>query len=1494
MSKIDKTNVEIIMSLTPLQQGILYHYIKEADANLYFEQLRLNLEGDIDKEAFQQAWNEVFQANEMLRATYRWDKVNTPLQVVLKKVKPPILFHDLSEGEAALQTVLDEDRQATFDLSQTPFRVTLCRLHPAKYCMIVSFHHIICDGWSTGIILEEFFNAYFSIRSGHRWKTPQKPGFNTFIKSLQENDSAEQEQYWKNYLEGISDSTQLPMKRQQNGTETTGGSGIVSLAFPPGINERLEEFCGGQKVTVAAVLYTAWGLLLHRYLDKDDIIFGITLSGRNAKISGIESMVGLFIDTLPLRMRVAPGQTAAQAAEQVHIAMRAGEAFNSFPLTKIKEILNCPVYRELFDNIMVIENYPLADLKNRLMDESHGLSIESFVMDETTHYDLTLGIGMVSNGESRLSELSFSYRYAAFDEATVRRMAGHLVNILDDLLEHPDKPAIDLEFMSEEEKTQIMTRFNDTATPFERDKTVVQLFTRQAAKTPHSIAAVGLSLTSWAFVQISYAELDSRSNFLAHRLNAGIKAKGRIIALRMERSVEMFIAILAVLKAGAAYMPIDPQAPEERARYMLEDSNAAMCLDSADVGKMLRNNPIDMIEPPEGPAPDDLCYVLYTSGSSGRPKGVMVEHRNLSAYVFAFSREHQVRPGDVMLQQNAYTFDTFMEEVFPVLLNGGRLAMAQRNEILDIDALCDFIDRNQVNIIDCSPLLLNEINHSHRRLSSTHTYISGGDTLKSSHVTGFLKEGRVLNGYGPTESTVSITFYRCRGDERGEIPIGKPIANWRVFILDRRGRPAPIGVPGELCTAGPGVTRGYINGPELTAEKFIPNPFTPHPSPIYKTGDLASWRADGNIDFLGRIDQQVKIRGYRIQLEEIEAQLKTLETVKDAMVIAAENKRGDRYLCAYYVVAPPVGEPVNTGELRDHLTRTLPVYMVPAYFVAIDQIPLTLHGKIDRSKLPPPAIVDDEEMEPPETALEVALTRIWAGVLDVEPGRIGIDANFFHLGGHSLRATMLTARIHKQLGVKIPLAQLFRLPTVRAMARYIKEHRQQDGAIRSIPVAAVEKKEYYVLSAAQRRHYVVQQLQPQSTLYNVPMVFPLKQEPDLRKLEEVFVQLIRRHESLRTSFLMVAEQPFQRVHDDVPFKLEYRDTGAGESVDEAMVREFMRPFDLSRPPLLRVRVVSTGEGFFLLMDIHHIIFDEFSYHLLMRQFRTLYRGGNPGPLPLVQYKDYACWQNRPDVLEALKPSESYWLERFSDGAPQLDLHTDYPRSNKSGEAGARVFYTISRYRTAALKKLALQANCSLFMVLLAIFKLLLSRWCGQEDIAVGVPTAVRPHLDLESIIGMFVNMLVMRNKVEPGLPFNRFLEQVKQNTLDAFEHRQYQYDQLVAKLAGKRDLNRNQLFDVVFNLETLEAHENEEKDYVGNYGAAFDLILTVIEMNGKLHMVADYAAELFEPGTIDKKLEHYGEILDQVLETPAVPVKDIRLTHDLVMGDTTYAQEDYF
>jgi tyrocidine synthetase-3 len=1511
--KIDGKNIADIVALTPTQEGMLFYYLRDPRSSHYFEQLSLLLTGEIDFNCFRRAWGSVVETNEMLRAQFRWERVKNPVMVVLETHSPQIIYHDLSKGNLSekekknsLNEIKVKDREAGFNLNSVPFRITLCKLEKDRYEMIVSNHHILYDGWSNRIVLEDFFLSYLNLV---RHKFPQKPArprYKEYINFLLKRDKAAQENFWKAYLKEFRGKPEFSFKQENDTSPSFPGAAVsfYNVDFSKPLKERLETFTTTLKITLSTLIYSAWGLLLQRYCNSEDVVFGTTVSGRATGIKGIEDIVGLFINTVPLRVRTtAAGDcrvTAKDFLARLNDGLRERESFETTSLVEIKKYAGLRFEEEFFNTIVVIENYPLDKL---LSGKKHifpqPLTVDSYSIVETTHYDLSVGV--IPGDEIRVQ---FSFNADRLDEAVIKEMAGHFKHIVEDIIDNPGKELAALEVLTDREKDEIIYRFNNTKKEVPEDKTIHGLFADQVEQTPDRVSVIGAgtregAIRKWNVHQITYRELNRKSDHLARLLTEKGAGADTIVGILMNRSLEMIIGIMGILKSGAAYLPIDPDYPLERIRFMLQDSGIGLLVSTGTLAEKVKNEPgigvIDMLEytassSPQLPglsmsSPSSLAYVIYTSGSTGKPKGVLVEHGSTVNMVTSLKRRLKIDLSDRVLLFSNICFDVSVEQIFLSLTSGAALLVIDRPTLMDNDRFERYLLDNSVTHLNAVPLFLANLDLNFPGSHGLRRIIAGGDVCPLSLARRMSRYGTFYNAYGPTETTVTTTSKKIEYpvENMPRVPVGKPIDNAKCYILDKWHKLVPVGLSGELYISGKGVVRGYLNRPELTAEKFvishlssIISDLTNDQCPmtndrLYRTGDLARWLPNGDIEYLGRIDLQVKIRGFRVELGEIESRLLNSGNIKDAAVIVSEGNDGEKYLCAYITSE----ETIDITELTAELSSALPDYIVPAYIRQLDSIPLTVSGKIDRRAL--------QDLEPgtgpagieiactaPENPVEEALVSIWSEVLNIERKEIGTGYDFFKLGGHSLKAVRLISGIRKTLNVEVPLDKIFELTTIKKLAGYISSLTE----VTYEPIDPAEEKEYYTLSSGQRRLYVLQEMVATSVAYNMPSLWSVEGNLDKNRLEHAFNELAEQHESLRTSFHMIGDVPVQRVEKKIcTFQIANK------------TDNFVRPFDLTQAPLLRVGLSQVGaEKSILAVDMHHIIADGTSMGILIRDFIALYEGKErPGTVPRTRYRDYCEWRSKGQVQEVFRQQESFWLNRFEGDIPLLELPLDYIRPGIQNFEGSALEFDINGEETRVLNELAAGGGATLFMVLLAVFNIFLSRISSQEEIVVGTTTAGRGHEDLQQVIGMFVNTLALKNEPHGEKTPRKFLKEVKESTLAAFANQDYPYEELVEKVNVNRDTGRNPLFDTMLVLQNLEMQEIEipglkltpipfEQDI-----AKFDLMLVCEEKKDRISCLFEYRTKLFRRETIEKFSGFFKRLISSIQARPDEKISGLEI-----------------
>ncbi|WHY11349.1 plipastatin non-ribosomal peptide synthetase PpsC [Bacillus subtilis] len=1478
--------IQDIYPLSFMQEGMLFHSLYDEQSRAYFEQASFTINGQLDLERFQKSMDAVFDRYDIFRTAFIYKNVAKPRQVVLKQRHCHIHVEDIShlnekDKEHCTEAFKEQDKSKGFDLqTDVLMRISILKWAPDHYVCIWSHHHILMDGWCLGIVIKDFLHIYQALGKGQFPDLPPVQPYGTYIKWLMQQDREEAAEYWKKRLQHFEKASPLPKRTDQM---SDGTLQQITFTIPEKETSELQKIAAACGATLNTVFQALWGIMLQKFNRRDDAVFGSVISGRPSELKDVENMVGLFINTIPIRVQ-SDFLSFSDLVSGMQKDMTEAEAYSYFPLYDIQA--QSALKQELIDHIIVFENTPTQqEIEELNQAGSFDFSVKDFEMEEVTNYRCSVKVI-----PGRTLYVRIHFHTGTYQPNMMSEIKDYLQHMISDVISDPSLPVSKMTLLDEDKTRKIVSQNNRTVSVSPEAPTLHGLFERQAAVTPErpAIRFSGGSLT--------YAELDMYASRLAAHLAARGVTNESIVGILSERSPDMLIAVLAVLKAGGAYLPLDPAYPEERLSYMLKDSGASLLLtqpgcsapnfsgetlevDMTSLASEKAEN--HLFTPADG---GSLAYVIYTSGSTGQPKGVAVEHRQAVSFLTGMQHQFPLSEDDIVMVKTSFSFDASVWQLFWWALSGASAYLLPPGWEKDSALIVKAIHQEKVTTAHFIPAMLNSFLDQAEMLAlgdgtNLKRVFAGGEPLAPRTAARFasvLPQVSLIHGYGPTEATVDAAFYVLdpeRDRDRLRIPIGKPVPGARLYVLDPHLAVQPSGVAGELYIAGAGVARGYLNRPALTEERFLEDPFYPGER-MYKTGDVARWLPDGNIEFLGRTDDQVKIRGYRIEPGEIEAALRSIEGVREAAVTVRTDS-GEPELCAYV-------EGLQRNEVRAQLESLLPGYMVPAYMIEMEQWPVTPSGKLDRNALPAPGgAADAETYTAPRNVTEMKLSQLWEDVL--KNGPVGIHDNFFDRGGHSLKATALVSRIAKEFDVQVPLKDVFAHPTVEGLAAVIREG--TDSPYEAIKPA--EKQEIYPVSSAQKRIYVLQQLEDGGTGYNMPAVLELEGKLNLERMDRAFKELIKRHESLRTSFEQDAGgDPVQRIHDEVPFTLQT--TVLGARTEEEAAAAFIKPFDLSQAPLFRAQIVKVSdERHLLLVDMHHIISDGVSVNILIREFGELYNNRNL-PALRIQYKDYAVWQEGFKTGDTYKTQEAYWLKQLEGELPVLDLPADHARPPVRSFAGDKVSFTLDQEVASGLHKLARENGSTLYMVLLAAYTAFLSRLSGQEDIIVGSPIAGRPHKDLEPILGMFVNTLALRTRPEGGKPFVQYLQEVRETALEAFEHQDYPFEELVDKLELTRDMSRNPLFDVMFVLQNMDQESLKLNElclkpaaHNGHQTSKFDLTLYTQEQpHGLLTFQMEFSTDLYKKKTIEKWLQYFINMLLSIIKDNKAALGTINILNE--------------
>ncbi|MCX6581866.1 MAG: amino acid adenylation domain-containing protein [Candidatus Aminicenantes bacterium] len=1461
-----------------------------------------------DTRKFETIFRQIIARHETLRTSFEIAG-SEPVQRVHDKLDFKIEAYGAGAGETLDDILLRFVRP--FDLAKAPLlRVGAAALPGEEHYLLYDLHHIICDGTSITLLYDEFVRLF----AGE--ELPALPiqykDFSAWQNRLLESGRImPQEQYWLELFADAADIPRLnlPLDYPRPPSMSYQGDSLQFEAGPveTGALRRIGNAAGATLyMSLLAILNT----LFYKYTGQEDIIIGVGVAGRSH--AGLEAIIGMFVNMLAMRNHPHGDMTWREFLEEVKtdsLTAFENQDVQFEALVEKLELERDPAYSPLLDVMLAVQNFESPPDPVKITEKAY-LSTPLRSRHKTSKFD----IGLLVREKDQGLDFELEYRTTLFRRETIERLAGHFLTILKQVGENPRIPLAAMEILAPEEKRQLMEEFNQVLPVQEQEspqprQTIHRLFAEQVRQTPDHRAVVD----SGGSRVITYRHLNSRANKLGRLLREKCIGRDSIVAVMIDRSIALVEGILAILKAGGAYLPLDAAYPPERMNAMIKDSGARLLLThnarpAPGFGPGIENLDIQNVdyrdrddrEPGQNDSAHDLLYVIYTSGSTGKPKGIMLEHRNL-ANLIRFEHRHTNIDFGSVLQFASIGFDVSFQEIFSTLLweGAGTLYLIPDEIRTDIPRLFRYVNKCKIKTLFLPAsffkfLFKEEQEGGIMSGGVTHIVAAGEQLAASPRSREYLQRRHIYlhNHYGPAETHVVTTLTL---DPAGDIPalppIGRPISGAAIYILDKDRQVTPLGVPGELVIGGAQLGRGYLNNPQLTAEKFFNfhhSSFIIHHSKLYKTGDLARWRSDGNIEFLGRIDAQVKIRGFRIEPGEIEDRLLKHPEIKEAVVILAADETGEKYLCAY--IAPRHEDPGDryaamVSQLKNYLSGQLPDYMIPTYIVPLERIPLNKNGKVDRRALPGPHTGGPAAGYcAPVGRVEETLRDIWAAALNIPARQVGTGDNFFDLGGHSLRAAVMVSKVHKQLEVEVPLSQVFKTPRIKDLAEYIKTAAPD----RFAAVEPTEKQDYYPLASAQKRLYALQQIDPDSTGYNMFKLFQLVGKLDPGQLENTFRASIKRHESLRTSFPLVSGEPIQRIHEKVAFAIEI--IGVTEKENLSNIKSFIRPFDLSKAPLLRVGVMRISEDRGLLMvDMHHIITDGVSHGILIRDFTRLYLD-QALPDLRIQYKEYSQWQNRLKDSGELKKQETYWLNEFRVGdIPVLDLPTDFPRPPRQCYEGEHLPFTLPETLSRKLHLLAKETGVTLYMVLLAAYNVLLSRYSRREDIVVGSPVTGRRHADLQDIIGIFVNMLAIRTRPAGEKTFAVFVREVKEKVLAAMENQDYQFYELVAKLGLHGNTGRNPLFSVVMAMQNIDPLEAEApgdgagdlhvtpREYESNI-ARFDLLFNVRELENTIKITVEYSTRLFIRATATAMTSHYIEILEQVTENKNLPLKEIKIS----------------
>jgi len=1498
--------IEDVYLATPLQAGLLFHTLSEPNSGVYVMQHRYWIEGVIDVDAFRRAWQAIADAHPIFRTSFVWDGLPIPHQLVHRHVELPFdyadwrVFSDV-ERQERLSDLLADERAEGFELGRAPLiRIRLLRLEDRRYLLIRSHHHILFDAWCTSLILDELRSNYDALVAERAPPKRIHVGFRDYIAWLQRRDAAAAEPFWRDYLQGFDEPT--PFFASRSSGLASGGVDDVTRLLSREDTDALEQTARRLRVTVNTFVQAALALLLARYTNRKDIVFGVTVSGRPADLPQVESILGLFINALPLRVAIEADRPLSALLENVLASNYAIRDYEYVSLTQIREWSEVPAGTDMFHYLLTFENAPVD---RRLLEPCGDWRFTDSWHRTHTNYPITF---VVIPGP-RL-HLQVTYARDRIDAQVAERLLDHYRRLLEEMIHRPDARLGEFGMLVEDERNLLIEQWNRTDHRYAEPRDILGRFEGQAQLRPDAVAARcdGVTLT--------YSELARRARVVAAGLIQNGVEPDDLVALLDHRGLDFLVMMLGVFHAGAGYLPLDPAYPDGRIAQILVEAKVTSLLagrsflqraesvvSGAGENRIRILNVAVLEERGEafvgrGPrhSPNGLAFVIFTSGSTGKPKGAAVEHRGMFNNLITQERALGLTSDDVIAQTASQCFDISVWQFLTALALGARIEIFPDDISRDPARLLDEIDARGVTIFETVPSMIRALldaSDSRRRLRGLRWLLPCGEAFAPELCRLFMDRFphvRLLNAYGPAECSDDVSYYPIKTAPEGDdlsVPIGSPVDNTRLYIVDRWLEPAPVGVAGEICVAGIQVGRGYLNRPDLTAVSFLPNPFGETGGRLYRTGDLGRRRRDGVIDFLGRIDHQVKIRGNRIEPGEVEARLASHPDVRAACVVIREISKGAHRLIAY---VESTAERFASQDLRRHIRAGLPDYMVPEAFVRLDALPLSPNGKVDRKALPEPeldASVSSWRIAP-RNPTEETIAQIWMDLLNVP--QVGANDNFFDLGGHSLLAARIASRIRSIFAIELPLRELLEASNLADLAARVDEARGRSSGSSPAPIVRAPRDVPIPLSNAQQRLWFMQQRDPSSSAYHFTVAVRAFGPLDDDLFEAALNAVVQRHETLRTVFAIENGRVMQRILPELTVRLHRKTVDdaiemEGE-VGRAMTGFAVAPFDLERGPLVRCALFRPSAGSeavptaAVLLCFHHIIFDGWSFTVFLREFVAIYsamQAGREASLPRlqIQYADYSVWHEEQLREDRAAEHLSYWKEHLRGAPPLLDLPVDRPRNSAAGYAAGSHMIDLADMQQS-LDAFDRARAVTPFMTILSAFAVLLRYLSGSSDLVIGTDVANRPRVELESVIGFFVNLVALRVRLDGDPSFEEAVERVRGVTLSAYDHQTFPFDKLVEALRPERDAGYSPIFQakVAFHNVPMPEFDIAELRFdemsLGSSHAELDLVLHVYQRRQGMRVVLEYRSALFDSATVDRYAELFRTLLHTSLERPDI------------------------
>jgi len=1435
------------------------------------------IKDEVNFDVLKKSINELVKTNDSMRFKFK-EENGTCIQYENNYEDFDIETFDFS-SENDIEKKALEMANVPFDFENSfLFKFILFKLPNNSGGFIVNVHHIIGDSWTLGLIAKEVTGIYSSILN-NTYEEKQFPSYINYINNENEYINSEKyikdKAYWDEVFTTVPEVASIPsMKDNKNITHSCKGAREKFIITEKEIS-KIKEFCTNSKISVYNFFMAIYSLYLGRVSNLDDFVIGTPILNRTNFEQ--KHTMGMFISTAPLRINLDHKLSFIDFSKNIASDSMSLLRHQRYPYQAILEDI-----RKKDSNIPNLYNVVLSYQITKTVEEENNIKYSTdWVFNGNCADDLQIHLFDL-HGEDKFT-VAYDYKAEKYDSKDIKDLHSRILTVINQVIDNNEILLKNIEIVTPEEKHKILYEFNNTAVDYPRDKTIVDLFEEQVEKTPDNIAVV------FEDQKLTYRELNQKANQLARYLiQNGVESKD-VVGLRIDKSLEMIISIIAIIKAGCCYLPFNMAYPEDRVNYMLEDSNCKILLTSKKSNNISLNiNCLDVDLDNDciyqgntnnvniKISPEDLIYIIYTSGSTGKPKGAMLCHRNVvrlmknDKYLFDFSEN------DIWTMFHSVAFDFSVWEMYGALLYGGKLILITDDVARDPKLFLALLRKEQVTILNQTPtyfynLQNQEININNNDLKVRYI-IFGGEALNPTLLQPWNQKypnTALINMYGITETTVHVTFKKLAPEDL-LIPssnIGTPIPTLHVLILDKNKNLLPFGTEGEMYVLGDGVFKGYLNREDLNKEKLLYlNQYSN--MPVYKSADSAIMYTNGDLEYKGRIDTQVKIRGFRIELGEIEHKISELSNIEKCIVCKKTDISGRDLLCAYYIK----NGPVNIQVLRKLLSKDLPNYMIPQYFIEIDYIPININGKIDLKALPLPNVISEEEVLDPKTDTEKTIYQTYKSILGID--NFSMNDSFYDLGGDSLSAITISSKLSSTLNVEITVKDILNIPILKNLSEYVSTLSEAKNIY---TITKDEKQEYYPLSSAQKRIYYASGVDHNSTIYNIAGGVVLNKNLDINKLQKCFNVLIKRHSVLRACFEIKGNDIVQIIKDKIDFKLELDDSN---NIKDAY-STFVKPFNLSIAPLFRAKITKLEDKkMLILIDMHHIISDGTSLSILLQELCALYND-NELPEKQIDYTDFTLWEKKQLENDKFKITKEYWLNQFKDEIPLLNMPTTNPRPSVQSFEGSNYHTLLSKDIFDKINKVAKDLNITPYMLMLSCYYILLSKYTSQDDIVVGTPIVGRELPELSNMLGMFVNTLALRNKIDSSLSFKEFSRVIKENCLNSFKNQSYPFDMLVKDLNINRDISRNPLFDVMFVYQNNGYPEINFKDTKAEYFipdnnvSKFDLSLEVMPVDNECSLRFEYCTKLFDKEFIQKLSSHYINILNTILDNNEIKIVDI-------------------